>query len=234
MISVCIATYNGGKYLNDQLLSIEKQLSSEDEIIISDDGSTDNTLDIINTHSLSFKGIRVFKNSFHNHILNFEFALSQAKGDYIFLSDQDDVWLDNKVETFMEFLKTNDLVCSNCIITDENLHPDGREFMLQDASKLNGFFKNLYHNHYLGCCMAFNKSIRDKALPFPKNLITHDTWIGLVSEIWGHPIFINDKLIYFRRHGHNTSNTLNKSNLSIKKMISYRLTLIKGILERIF
>jgi len=232
MISVCITTYNGSKFIEQQLNSIVKQLSDNDEIIISDDDSKDNTVNIIQSYSSPI--IKLYKNKFHNHILNFEFVLSKASGDYIFMSDQDDVWLEDKVKIMMQKLEKYDLVCSNCIVTNKDLIPDGRLFMTEDASQISGFFKNLVHNHYLGCCMAFNRAIRDKAIPFPKGLITHDTWIGLIAEVFGKPTFINDKLIYFRRHDSNTSNTLNKSNLSLRTKISYRITIIKGIIKRLF
>jgi len=89
MISVCIATYNGEKYIKEQLDSIINQLDKNDEIIISDDGSSDNTIKIIE----SYKDGRIvlYKNSFKNVVLNFEFAIDKSKGDYIFLSDQDDI-----------------------------------------------------------------------------------------------------------------------------------------------
>lgn len=231
MISVCMATYNGGKYLRQQIDSILPQLQLDDELIISDDGSSDNTFDIIKSYNSP--NIKLYHNNFRNHILNFEFLLSVASGDYIFLSDQDDVWFPNKIPTMMHALKEHDLVCSDCVVTDENLDPDGRLFMTESPEKISGFMTNLWHNHYLGCCLAFKRSIRDIALPFPKGLITHDTWLGLVAEMYGNPVFITEKLIYFRRHDQNQSSTLCPSRLSWGEKISYRLVLIMGILKRL-
>ncbi|MDE5758415.1 MAG: glycosyltransferase, partial [Allobaculum sp.] len=92
MISVCIATYNGERYIETQIRSILDQLNEDDEIIISDDSSTDRTLDII--RSLNDSRIKLFAgNKFHSRTFNFENALKQATGDFIFLSDQDDIWL---------------------------------------------------------------------------------------------------------------------------------------------
>ncbi len=231
MISVCMATYNGEKYLRQQIDSILPQLQLNDELIISDDGSTDTTLNII--ESYDSPNIKLYRNNFHNHILNFEFLLSVASGDYIFLSDQDDVWFPNKISIMMAALKDCDLVCSDCVVTDGDLKPDGRLFMTDSPENISGFIKNLWHNHYLGCCMAFRRRIRDIALPFPKGLITHDTWLGLVAEMYGKPIFIKDKLIYFRRHGENQSSTLCQSRLSWKEKIGYRIVLLSGILKRL-
>lgn len=227
MISVCMTTYNGEKFVGQQIESILCQLTSDDELIICDDGSTDETINIIN--DIKDKRIKLYNNSFHNHILNFESCLYHAHGDFIFLSDQDDVWLPNKVKTMLSKLDSYDLVCSNCIVTDKNLNKKGY-FFNDNPERKTGIINNLWHNQYLGCCLAFKRTVLQKALPFPKNLITHDTWIGLVSEAIGNSIFINDPLILFRRHENNTSHTCKKSNLSILAMIKYRITLIKGLI----
>ena len=119
MISVCMATFNGEKYLKEQIKSIIAQLDINDEIIISDDGSTDSTIEIINSFN-DFR-IKLYQNSFKNLISNFEFTLNNASGDYIFLSDQDDIWLPNKVELCMKSLISADLVMTNCKLVDSNL-----------------------------------------------------------------------------------------------------------------
>ena len=109
MISVCIATYNGGKFLGEQLQSILCQLGKDDEVIISDDGSTDNTYLLV--MSIQDNRIKFYKHKSDSFLLphekatlNFENALKYAKGDYIFLSDQDDVWVENKVEVMCQIL----------------------------------------------------------------------------------------------------------------------------------
>ena len=117
MISVCIATYNGERFIKEQLLSIIGQLSPDDEIIISDDGSADNTLGIV--RELNSPLIKIFTNTGeHGYTPNFENALSHTKGDYIFLSDQDDIWQPQKVALCMEHLKTCDLVISDALMVD--------------------------------------------------------------------------------------------------------------------
>lgn len=95
MISVCMATYNGEEYIKEQLESILCQLGEMDEIIISDDGSTDNTLNIIESYNDSRIKIHINTGK-HGFVYNFENALQKAKGEYIFLSDQDDIWLPEK------------------------------------------------------------------------------------------------------------------------------------------
>ena len=117
MISVCMATYNGGKYIKEQLDSILPQLGKEDELVISDDGSKDNTYSII--QSYGDERIKLFYNhGKHGFVGNFENALKQCKGDYIFLSDQDDIWKVNKVSVVMEKLKDYSLVIHDAEIVD--------------------------------------------------------------------------------------------------------------------
>ena len=109
MISVCMATFNGEKYIKEQIQSILNQLSLDDEVIISDDGSSDKTLEVIN--HINDKRIKVFTNTHkHGFTHNFENALNHANGEYIFLSDQDDIWAEEKVNKVMESLIYNDLV----------------------------------------------------------------------------------------------------------------------------
>ena len=130
MISVCIATHNGAHYIKEQIESVLCQLGPKDEIIISDDGSNDKTIEIL----LAFNDKRIIicsfkqpKKSKHSHIYvckNFENALKHAKGDYIFLADQDDWWMPNKVEKCIEALKYNILVVHRAEICDRNLYKD--------------------------------------------------------------------------------------------------------------
>lgn len=223
--SVCMATFNGGRWIKSQLDSILGQLSPDDEIVISDDGSTDNTIDIIKSYG--DPRIRLYHNHFHNYILNFEAALSHASGDIIFLSDQDDVWKKGKVEIMKKALEISNLVCSNCDITDSSLNVK-RPFF-STANGKTGFLNNLRHNHYLGCCLAFDKKILELALPFPKGLITHDTWLGMVAEAFGSTLFIDDRLMYYRRHGENTSSTTEGSSLCLWEKIKYRIVILTGI-----
>jgi glycosyltransferase involved in cell wall biosynthesis len=116
-ISVCMATRNGEKYIKQQLSSILKQLSKNDEVIISDDSSTDNTIDIIK--SFEDKRIKIYANNkFYSPVYNFENALLRSTGDIIFLSDQDDIWEDKKIRVMYELLKRYDLVVSDCTIID--------------------------------------------------------------------------------------------------------------------
>jgi len=227
-ISVCIATYNGSKYIKQQLDSILIQLGENDEVIISDDSSTDNTIEII--RSINDKRILLFEGMlFSHHTPNFEFALAQSTGDYIFLSDQDDIWLCNKVSIMMSWLEKYNLVVSDCLVVNEVLEVISPSVYNGNHNR-SGFIRNIIHNHFLGCCMAFDRRILDLSLPFPSSILSHESWIGSVAEVFGKTKFIPEKLIMYRRHNSNNSNTLKGSTLTFIEKFNYRFMIIFNII----
>ena len=217
-----MAVYNGQKYIFEQLNSILKQLSPGDEVIISDNCSTDSILDVIK----SIKDSRIAIYSFCNKspVLNFENALSKSSGEYIFLSDQDDIWEENKVQVILELLNKYDTVISDCTVIDEknNILFDSF-FKIMHSKK--GLFKNYYKPSFLGCCMAFRRSILIKSLPFPPNIPMHDWWIALISEMFGKTYYLQEKLVRYRRHTSNATATTGQSQYGIKYKILFRLIL---------
>lgn len=231
-ISVCIATFNGENYIRDQLTSILPQLSSEDEIIISDDLSTDRTIE--NVKSLGDPRIVIIKNDGpRNPTSNFENALRNSKGQYIFLADQDDVWLENKVSVCLEILTSYDLVLTDCVVVDDNLNSINRSYFALINSKP-GIIRNLTKkNSYIGCCMAFSREVLEKALPFPKRIPMHDFWIGMVAEFFFTVFFLNERLVLYRRHSGNASPTTGKSSNSIFTKIGFRCQIVWAITQRL-
>ncbi len=237
MISVCMTTCNGEKYLKRQLDTILEQLDAEDEVIISDDSSTDLTLEIINDYGDS--RIRLLENgNFGSPVFNMENALKKAKGDYIFLADQDDVWLPGRVEKVLEKLHAYDLVVCNAFIVD------GEEKILHESyfewkGSGPGFLKNLRKNSFIGCAMAFNRKIVNAALPFPENIIMHDVWIGLLAERLGKVTFLDERLMYYRRHESNFTAAAHRddkhlSDFSFSHKIRYRSVLLDQIVKRMW
>lgn len=240
MISVCMTTYNGGKFIKEQLDSIICQLSEEDEIIISDDGSNDNTISIL--HSFNDERIKIFfhkkKQSpssvfkFDLTTRNMENAINKSKGDYIFMVDQDDIWENNRISSVMPMFDTYSLVVNDCKVIDENRNVIyDSYFNLVDSKK--GLFKNFVKNSYLGCCMAFKRDLLKHAIPFPDKPIPHDIWIGLMAEVYGSVHFFDGKNILYRRHSNNVSNSAEVSSNSLIFKIRYRLLLLNSILLRI-
>ena len=229
MISVCIATHNGEKYIFKQLQSILYQINKLDEVLISDDNSTDRTLQIIK--NINDERIKIFYNNFSSPIKNFEFLIEKSNGNIIFLSDQDDVWEHNKVESHLKQYNQNTsvgLVISNLQLIDKFGKPIIREFYKSNfTSKL---YKNLIYNNYIGCSISFRSSLKKYLLPFPKYIPMHDWWIGIISSIYTNIYFINDKLVYYRIHENNFT-IMNKNSLFKKVLI--RLILIYSILLRI-
>ena len=223
-ISVCMASYNGAPFIEKQLSTILEQIKEDDEIIISDDGSTGNTVDLIK----GFKDPRI--KLFHHTrgkspMHNFENALQKASGQYIFLSDQDDIWEKNKVSLLLEYLQSYDLVISDCSIIDGDEKVLFNSFFKQNNSR-KGFVRNLYKNSYVGCCMAFNRFILEKSLPLPGKIPMHDWWIGLTAEMFGSSFFCMEKLVQYRRHENNVSFFVGHSRLGLKERLKLRKNMI--------
>lgn len=239
MISVCVATYNGGKYVEKQIRSIITQLNPDDEVIVSDDGSTDDTLQLLRNFDddrlkiLNHKYPDERKKYSGNHYMvtsNFENALLCAKGDIIFMSDQDDIWHDKRVEIMTKALKNASLVYAPFEVIDENdvIIPDVKSNAPLITKHI---IRDIISQPYFGCCMAFRRSLLDIALPFPDNLIMHDNWIGLLAEISGSKIeILKDPLLYYRHHSNNVSRNHSKNPLWFR--VGYRIKLLFQLLKR--
>lgn len=235
-VSVCMATYNGEKYIKQQIDSILKQLNNYDELIISDDGSTDKTIQIIQGYNDN--RIRLFH---HKHptwnskfyrpnvyvTANFENALNQARGKYIFLTDQDDIWKENKINIMISALdRFGGVVMSSTTIIRE----DGSVKREKDKPMRYSFLKGLIVAKYLGSSMAISRDFLNIALPFPKNIISHDAWIGLLATARKKLIVLDDTLLFYRRHSNNV--TSKKIKTSLYSKLRYRFFLLINVLKR--
>ena len=212
MVSVCMATYNGERFLREQLDSILIQLAPDDELIVSDDGSTDSTLNILDEYKQRDERIVVlqhakdpviakkkYSRNFYYATQNFENALNHAKGDYIFLSDQDDVWLPGKVEKMCEALKSCGLVLHNLDFIYEN----GDRRLCYNKNPLpKNWVGNLIAKPmpFWGCSMGFRNSMLKYILPFPHQLVAHDYWISSMALKHGKVTFIEEPLIAHRMY----------------------------------
>lgn len=223
MISVCLATYNGSAFIEAQLRSVLEQLSQEDEVVISDDGSIDETVSIVN--AVGDPRIRLVATGGRLGVIkNFERAILASRGDYVFLCDQDDVWLPGKVEQCVAALQSDLLVVTDCKVVDSQLNEIAPSFFrLRNSGS--GLLHNLWKNSYLGCCMAFRRGLLEYALPFPYGIPMHDMWLGMIAETKGKVSFLSSPLLLYRRHALNASDTAGKSSASIGRMLSDRIVL---------
>jgi len=232
-ISVCLAAYNGEKYLADQLDSILPQLGIHDELIISDDNSTDATADIIRSFkSRDSRIIFLVNQTQQGPAANFENALRAARGKFIFLSDQDDIWLVDKIERILPLLDNYLLIVHDAIVTDEQLNAILPSY-LQYRQAATGFWRNLYKNGFTGCCMAFRRELLDIALPFPPKVLNHDHWLGSLALLFDKVIFIQEPYIYFRRHNNNVSPGIERNILSNPFRLHLRSQMLYHIFVRI-
>lgn len=228
-VSIAMATYNGQKYIKEQIDSILVNMIDGDELIISDDGSKDNTINIIKSYSKSDSRIKLFENKYEHGVKkNFENALLNCNNSIIYLSDQDDIWTDDKIEKTIKYFEKYNLIIHDCTVINENNNIIIDSFYKYRKSK-SGIIKNIVKNSYIGCCMAFKKDLLEKILPIPNNIEMHDQWIGIKAEQNGKVLFIKDKLIKYRRHSNNTSEL---KHYPLIKMLKNRLVLIRELLKK--
>lgn len=204
MISVCMATYNGEKYITEQLASIIAQLSVDDEIVIVDDCSTDRTVEII--MSFGDERIKIHINSINMGVVKaFECAIVKSTGDYIFLCDQDDIWLPTKVQTTLNGFRhyNADLIVSDAYILEYDQLSLDTFYQFRNSG--GGLLKNFVKNTFIGCCMAFDSRVKKQVLPFPADISMHDFWLGMAISITGKVKFIDDRLVIYRRHSNNVT-----------------------------
>jgi glycosyltransferase involved in cell wall biosynthesis len=227
-ISVAICTYNGEKYLADQLQSIFEQTYPVNEVVICDDGSTDNTLNIINELNSRNAGIiQLFINKTNlGGKKNFEKAFALTTGDIIFFSDQDDYWQPNKVATMVSVFQHNTKtmgVFSDAFLINSNKHLLEYSFLsaltLSEEEKLeltNDIICRYilsYGNIVAGSMLAVRKECKEEVLPFKMlDKMWHDEWIALVLSSQNKLTFVNEKLISYRLHEEQQIGIINHSH----------------------
>jgi len=212
-ISVALCTYNGSRYLQEQLDSIAAQTRRPDEIVISDDASTDGTLETAErfaaTAAAEVHIVRGEQNIGSDK--NFERAIAKCSGDIIFLADQDDVWLPHKVERMMRGFDDPQvgMAFSNAKVVDAELRPLGlplwrwtfRAYDRKMFAEGRAAEVLLYYNVVTGATMAFRRSLVSAALPIPKLTgMIHDGWISLIASLTSRVAAVDEQLILYRQH----------------------------------
>lgn len=217
LVTVIMCTYNGELYVEEQVKSILAQDYPPDKIIVCDDQSQDNTVALLKKIAGATRvPIEIFINQSRLGVVkNFEQAIKQANGDYIFLSDQDDIWLPQKIRITLEKLLFVEketgtelpiLVHTDLYIADCEGQVVANSFM--KAQHLVSPTKSplqtlLVQNFVTGCTVAVNRTLITAALPMPDRVVMHDWWLALIAASTGRIAYVNEPTIYYRQHGGN-------------------------------
>lgn len=218
--SICIATYNGEFYIEKQIISILNQINDDDEIIIVDDDSSDNTVQILT--NLNDHRIKILVNDKNLGVnSSFEKAIQLSTGKYIFLSDQDDIWTENRYNRMIEEIENKGVFCisGNTIAIsadDKKLNYSFGQLFSSDENKYKKNILRIFfgHAYYYGCAMVFDNKLKDYILPFPDNLESHDLWIAMVANALKSNGHLEEVVLKRRIHGKNAS--IVKRNIMLK------------------
>lgn len=203
-VSVALAAYNGERYIEAQLRSILGNLNANDQVVVSDDGSTDGTVSVVEHIASTDPRVTLVAGPGRGVIANFEHALRLCTGQVIFLSDQDDVWRAGKVSSVLESFRDPEVLCvvHDVEVVDQDLAPIHPSYFALRASGP-GLVKNWVRVTYLGAAMAFRASLLPVVIPIPENATMHDQWIGAMAEMYGRCVFLPRVLGVYRRHDGN-------------------------------
>lgn len=233
-VSIVLATYNGASYLEEQIDSILQNTYTDWEIEICDDGSIDQTLQIAAKYQEQYPDkIRIHQNIEQLGVTrNFLEGAKRAKGDYIMFCDQDDVWLPEKIEKTLAFLKTREkaagvnkpvAVFTDAKLVDSILRSINDSFFTYnalDVEKLD-LAHLLMENKVIGCTTMFNRALADKIIEFPKFARYHDWWVALIAAVFGDLSYLNEPTMLYRQHGGNV--------VGSQSFVSYVIDRVKGI-----
>lgn len=231
-ISICLASYNGSKYIVDQIKSIIQACNSVEgltwELIVSDDLSTDSTVEII--RPLMPKNGLIISGSRLGISKNFENAILKARGRFIVLSDQDDIWEIERISYILDKLKCCDLVVCNLKFVTHNLSPMGYS-MWDNISPSSSLVLNIFRNRFTGAAMAFRREVFEAAYPFPGSIL-HDVWLGCTSLLLKYRVcFLFGSPILFRRHDGNNSDVGRRRRVSVFRAFFSRVVLVFSLLR---
>lgn len=227
-----MAAYNGEKYIEEQIESILEQLIDGDEFIIIDDNSTDSTFNKIAKYGN--KKIKYYLNDSNiGHNKSFEKAIKLSSKEYIFLVDQDDIWIKKRIDIMMNILINNDvvLVTGNQLFIDKNgnkIDYSIESLRNKDSNYLFNSFKKIFlgKSSYYGCAMAFKSELKKLILPFPFFIESHDLWIAKSALLYRKNYHLEEPILLRRIHGKNSS--INKRKI-IKKIWSRVIFIISII-----
>jgi len=211
-VDILLASYNGEKHIEEQINSILNQTFTDFKLIISDDNSQDNTLSVIEKIAEKDSRIIILENSVNSgYVKNFEMLISASRGEYIMLSDQDDVWNRDKIEKSLDFLQktASDLIFTDLAVVDEELNIINQSFnkaMLLHPEKIRSINDLFHRNYATGNTFLFTARIKELILPFielksPEYI--HDWYILFESFYYGKVAYLNEPTVLYRQHNAN-------------------------------
>lgn len=206
-ISVAVATFDGMPFVREQLASIIGQLGPDDELIVSDNGSTDGTREHL--AGLADPRLRLLDyTARRGAVPNFEHALRHVSREVVVLADQDDVWLPGRLARVRSaFASAGEELL--CVVADgERIDGRGERIARSNLELLRfapGLVRNVLRNSFMGCTMAFRCALLEVALPFPPSIPMHDSWLGILAGHFGRVAVIPEPSYRYRLHGRNAS-----------------------------
>ncbi|MDD2725315.1 MAG: glycosyltransferase family 2 protein [Methylovulum sp.] len=214
LVSIVLASYNGGRFLQEQLDSLVRQTYQNIEIIAVDDCSTDNTVNLLDQYAAKYSHFLVVKNGQNmGHVKTFEKGFALAKGDYIAPCDQDDIWLPTKIEVLIKHIGDHAIAYCDSEFIDGAGQALGKK--MSDTKNLTDFDSPLMYIEVgisaLGHAILMTKQLALAAMPFPYKF-SHDNWLGFVASFNGSVKFVDEVLVQYRRHDSNLTNALHKKD----------------------
>ncbi|MDR1195126.1 MAG: glycosyltransferase family 2 protein [Endomicrobium sp.] len=216
LVSIVMAAYNGQNFLKKQLDSLFMQTYKNIEIIACDDCSTDSTISILKSYS----SVKVLQNEQNiGFVKTFEKVISAAKGKYIALCDQDDVWLPEKIETLVKEIGDNVLIHSDAYLIDEsdNIISNTASLKVKKFLRNKTFTDFLKSNSVTGCTLMLKKELLNTAIPFPKNTQYHDWWLAICAAKYGKIKYLDMPLVKYRMHASNASFNFYRNKIAFLK-----------------
>ena len=227
-IEILMATYNGERYIEEQIDSIVNQTYKNWELLIRDDKSSDKTLDIIKEYEKKDDRIKVLEDSKANlgFVRNFEELMSNSSNDFLMFSDQDDYWVEDKIEKYIEainVLSSKDLekpllIHSNSFVCDKELNIKKEKF-INDCAKSSEFDVCFFNYIVQGSTVLINRKLLELSLPFSSNVTVHDRYLHLLAEFLGKRKFLSQSLMKYRQH---ENNKIGANYSIIKKILKKR------------
>lgn len=219
MISVALATYNGEKYIHEQIQSIISQTFADFELIIQDDCSTDATYEILKTYAEKDTRIRLYKNNENlGFAKNFEEIVKKCQSEYIAFADQDDIWMADHLVVLLNIIGSYDMACGNALLVNENGVSMG--FTMQDIVGMkkqvtpeNAKWRLFYDNFVQGTASMVRKELCERYLPVPIVVRYHDYWFALIASVQRGIIYTPEIILKYRQHDNNITNNIKMSYL---------------------